>query len=116
MLRTAADGAGPVAVGAPSDTKAVVDVVRLDPEAALGLVAVYAVTDGYLPLGGAVLVCFSQVFGDVAVDRPEGDLVEAAFGRPLLLVLYSGCDKALETVTAVAVAGNFYYIFGVEVI
>lgn len=91
-------------------------MVRLDPEAALGLIAIHAVADGYLPLGGAVFVCLSQVFGDVAVDSPEGYLVETAFGRPLLLVLYGGCDETLETVTAVAVAGNFYYIFRVEVI
>lgn len=88
------------------------DVFGPDPDAAPGLAAVDAFCHGELPLGGAFLERLFQVFGDVFEDEAEGDLVEAAFGRPLLFVLCGGSDKADEAVFAVAVTcyldGIFY--------
>lgn len=91
-------------------------MIGSDPETAVGVTAVDTLAGGGIPLAGAVLVLLLQVLGSVLENGAEGDLVETALGRPLLLVLHGGGYEAREAVGTVAVAWDLDEIAGRELI
>lgn len=69
--------------------------------------AVDTLANGHLPFGLALLKGRFQVLGYVVEDGAKGDLVEAAFRRPLLLIGTGGSDETDKTIAAVAMADDF---------
>lgn len=69
--------------------------------------AVNTLANGHLPFRLALLKGRFQVLRYVVEDGAKGDLVEAAFWRPLLLIGTGSSDKTDKTIVAVAMADNF---------
>lgn len=107
MPRSMAHGAGPVPILTASLSVSSVDVVGLNPHAAFWSVAVDSFASGNAPFGGAGLESLFDVVWHISQDRAERDLVEAAFRRPLLLILHRGRYETGKTFEAVAVARDF---------
>jgi hypothetical protein len=116
VLRTATNGAGPVASIATSLAQSRVDVVRFDPEAAVSMTAVYSIAYGNVPFASPVLVLLMNFFGGVFEYGPERNLVKATFRRPLLLVLQRDGYEARKAVVTVIVARNFDELVGRDVV
>lgn len=96
---------------APRNAFGEIDVLGGDQCRALWHMAVYSLGNGHLPLRAAFFESFLQVGGNMLQNYPEWNLVEAAFGWPLLLIRTSGCNQSDETVVAIAMADNFDNVF-----
>lgn len=83
-----------------------VNISRTNPFRTVGHVAVNSFANGNVPLGLTVMESLSQAFRNILENNSERNFVEAAFGRPLLLVLASRLNQPREAIFAVAVASN----------
>lgn len=88
----------------------------MDEQAAPRLAAVYPVGHRHVPFPRSLAVLGPLRLVDVGEDGVLGDVVQAAFRRPVLLVLAGGGDEAAEARVAVIMAWRSDCIFRIEIV